>query len=43
MGDAGAGEAGDVILAEVAVPRKLFVAILGRIQRLRAVPVMAPS
>jgi hypothetical protein len=30
-------------LAEVAVPRKLFAAILERIQRLRAVPCMAPS
>lgn len=29
-------------LAEVAVPRKLFAAILERIQRLRAVPYMAP-
>ena len=29
--------------AEVAVPRKLFAAILDRIQRLRAVPNMAPS
>jgi hypothetical protein len=30
-------------MAEVAVPRKLFAAILDRIQRLRAVPNMAPS
>jgi len=30
-------------MAEVAVPRKLFATILGRIQRLRAVPCMAPS
>jgi hypothetical protein len=30
-------------LAEVAVPRRLFAAILERIQRLRAVPCMAPS
>jgi hypothetical protein len=30
-------------MAEVAVPRKLFAAILERIQRLRAVPCMAPS
>jgi hypothetical protein len=30
-------------MAEVAVPRKLFAAILERIQRLRAVPSMAPS
>jgi hypothetical protein len=30
-------------MAEVAVPRKLFAAILDRIQRLRAVPSMAPS
>ncbi|GJM24824.1 MAG: hypothetical protein DHS20C16_12390 [Phycisphaerae bacterium] len=30
-------------LAEVAVPRKLFAAILKRIQRLRAVPGMTPS
>ncbi len=30
-------------MAEVAVPRKLFVAILERIQRLRAVLGMAPS
>ena len=30
-------------LAEVAVPRKLFAAILDRIRRLRAVPAMAPS
>ena len=30
-------------MAEVAVPRKLFAAILERIQRLRAVPNMAPS
>lgn len=30
-------------MAEVAVPRKLFAAILDRIQRLRAVPAMAPS
>jgi hypothetical protein len=30
-------------MADVAVPRKLFAAILERIQRLRAVPCMAPS
>ena len=30
-------------LAEVAVPRRLFVAILKRIQRLRAMPCMVPS
>ena len=30
-------------MAEVAVPRKLFAAILERIQRLRAVASMAPS
>jgi len=30
-------------MAEVAVPRKLFAAILDRIQRLRAVPAMVPS
>ena len=30
-------------MAKVAVPRKLFVAILDRIQRLRVVPNMAPS
>jgi len=30
-------------LAEVAVPRRLFAAILERIQRLRAVPAMVPS
>jgi hypothetical protein len=30
-------------MAEVAVPRKLFAAILDRIQRLRTVPGMAPS
>ena len=30
-------------MAEVAVPRKLFAAILDRIQRLRAVESMAPS
>ncbi len=30
-------------MAEVAVPRKVFAAILERIQRLRAVPGMAPS
>ena len=30
-------------MAEVAVPRKLFAAVLDRIQRLRAVPCMAPS
>ena len=30
-------------MAEVAVPRKLFAAILDRIQRLRAVDSMAPS
>ena len=30
-------------VAEVAVPRKLFAAILDRIQRLRAVENMAPS
>ena len=30
-------------MAEVAVPRKLFAAILERIQRLRTVPGMAPS
>jgi len=30
-------------LAEVAVSRKLFAAILERIQRLRAAPYMAPS
>ena len=30
-------------MAEAAVPRKLFAAILDRIQRLRAVPDMVPS
>ena len=30
-------------MAEVAVPRKLFAAILERVQRLRTVPGMAPS
>ena len=30
-------------MAEVAVPRKLFAAILDRIQRLRTVASMAPS
>lgn len=30
-------------MAEVAVPRKLFAAILDRIQRLRAVPALVPS
>ena len=30
-------------LAEVAVPRRLFAIILDRIQRLRAVPGLAPS
>jgi hypothetical protein len=30
-------------MAEVAVPRKLFAAILDRIERLRTVPGMAPS
>ena len=30
-------------MAEVAVPRRLFAAILDRIQRLRAVPAMVPS
>ncbi len=30
-------------LAEVAVPRRLFAAILERIRRLRAAPCMAPS
>ncbi len=30
-------------MAEVAVPRKLFAAILERIQRLRAVPALVPS
>ncbi len=30
-------------MAEVAVPRKLFAAILDRIQRLRAVGSLAPS
>jgi hypothetical protein len=29
--------------AEVAVPRKLFAAVLDRIQRLRTMPGMAPS
>jgi len=30
-------------MAEVAAPGKLFAAILDRVQRLRAVPGMAPS
>ena len=30
-------------MAEVAVPRKLFAAILDRIRRLRVVPALVPS